>query len=199
VYVRQVNEQTLTFVVSGRLWRENLVMVDRQTRSWWAQATGTSIDGKFKGTTLKMFPNFSMMTWKEWVADHPNTLVLSKRTRRGLEGIAMGYTDYHRSSRIGVTGQLRFNDKQLPAKARVLGFRIDDHPYAVDLAALTRKGSITTMIPSGKEVKIVGTRDGIGGSVFVASDGSKQEQMPSSVSYWFAWKAFFPATELIRP
>jgi hypothetical protein len=70
-----------------------------------------------------------------------------------------------------------------PSKAHVLGFRIDDHPYAVDFAALTRKGSITTMIPSGKEVKIVGTRDGIGGSVFVASDGSKQEQMPSSVSY----------------
>lgn len=198
MYVRQVKEQTLTFGVSGRLWRENLVMTDRQTHSWWAQATGTSINGKFKGATLKMYTNFSMMTWKEWVADHPNTLVLSKRTRRGMEGMAMGYTDYHRSSRIGVTGQLRFNDKQLPAKARVLGFRIDDQPYAVDLVALARKGSITTMTSGGKAVKIVGTRDGIGGQVFVASDG-KQEQVPSSVSYWFAWRAFFPATEIIRP
>jgi Protein of unknown function (DUF3179) len=123
-----------------------------------------------------MYTNFSMMTWKEWVADHPNTLVLSKRTRRGMEGMAMGYTDYHRSSRIGVTGQLRFNDKQLPAKVRVPGFRIDDQPYAVDLVALARKGSITTMTSGGKAVKIVGTRDGIGGQVFVASDG-KQEQV----------------------
>jgi hypothetical protein len=33
-----------------------------------------------------------------------------------------------------------FTDKQLPAKSRILGFRIDDQAYAVDLAELARKG-----------------------------------------------------------
>jgi hypothetical protein len=93
---------------------------------------------------------------------------------------------------------LRFNDKQLPAKARVLGFRIDDRPYAVDAAALARKGSTTTMT-DGKTLHIIASSDGIGGRVFVEADGSKQEQIPASVSYWFAWRAFFPATEIIRP
>jgi len=199
VYVRQINGQILTFGVSGRLWRENLVMYDRQTHSWWAQATGTSINGKFKGAALKVYTDFSMMTWKEWLADHPDTLVLSKRTRRGVEGMSMGYADYHRSSRIGVTGRLRFNDKQLPAKARVLGFRIDDQPFAVDLSALARKGSITAVTAGGKTLNIVGTRDGIAGRVSVVSDGPKREQIPASVSYWFAWRAFFPAAEIIRP
>lgn len=199
MYVRAINGQTLTFGVSGLLWRENLVMYDRQTNSWWAQATGAAIDGKFKGATLKMYPNFSMMTWKQWLAEHPNTLVMTKRSARGLEGMAGSYNDYHRSSRIGVTGRLRFNNKQLPAKAHVLGFRVGEQAYAVDLAALARKGSMTTTTPDGKKLNITGTRDGVGGSVIVESDGAKQEQIPSSVSYWFAWKAFFPATEILQP
>lgn len=199
MYVRQIDGRTLTFGVSGRLWRENLVMYDRQTNSWWAQASGTAIDGDLKRTVLKMYPDFSMMTWKEWRAEHPSTLILSKRTRGGLEGMSMGYTDYHRSSRIGVTGRLKFNDKQLPAKARILGFRVDDQAYAVDLAALARKGSIATMTSTGKQLNIIATRDGISGRVFAVTGGSKQEQITSSVSYWFAWRAFFPATEIIRP
>jgi hypothetical protein len=113
--------------------------------------------------------------------------------------MAMGYTDYHRSSRIGVTGRLRFNDKQLQAKARILGFRMDDQAYAIDLAALARKESITTVTKSGKKINVVATRDGISGRVFEVGDSAKHEQIPSSVSYWFAWKAFFPATEVIRP
>lgn len=174
-------------------------MYDRHTNSWWAQATGTAINGDLKRSVLKMYPSFAMMTWKEWRTEHPTTLVLSKRTRRGLEGMAMGYTDYHRSSRIGVTGRLRFNDKQLQAKARILGFRMDDQAYAIDLAALARKESITTVTKSGKKINVVATRDGISGRVFEVGDSAKHEQIPSSVSYWFAWKAFFPATEVIRP
>jgi hypothetical protein len=199
VYVRQIEGRTLTFGVSGRLWRENLVMYDRQTNSWWAQASGVAIDGDLKGSALRMYPDFSMMTWKEWRTEHPITLVLSKRTRQGLEGMSMGYTDYHRSSRIGVTGRLRFDDKQLSAKSRILGFRFDDQAYAVDLVALARKGSIAAVTSGGRKINIVATRDGVSGRVFAVSDGGKQEQVSSSVSYWFAWKAFFPATEVIRP
>lgn len=181
------------------LWRENLIMYDDQTNSWWAQAIGKAIDGKLKGATLRMYPGASIMTWKEWRTQHPHTLVLSKKTRRGLEGMSGSYDDYHRSSRVGVTGRLRFDNKQLPPKGRVLGFRVGEQAYAVDLAALARKGSMTKVTSDGKKLTVVGTRDGVGGSVFVESDGAKQEQIPSSVSYWFAWKAFFPATEILQP
>jgi Protein of unknown function (DUF3179) len=211
VYVREFNgqtaqrepdrakPQTLTFGVSGLLWRENLIMYDRQTNSWWAQASGTAIDGKLNGTILKMYPQFSMMTWRAWRTDHPNTLVLSKRTRRGLEGTTMGYTDYHRSSKIGVTGRLKFSDKQLPPKARILGFRTDDKAYAVDLEGLGRKGSVAAVTVNGRKLNVIASRDGVSGRVLTTTDDSNPEEIPSSVSYWFAWKAFFPATELIRP
>lgn len=199
MYAREINGQTLTFGVSGLLWRENLVMYDDETNSWWAQASGKAIDGKLKGVTLKMYPGASMMTWKEWRAQHPNTVVLSKQTRRGREGMSASYTEYHRSSRIGVTGRLRFNDKQLPAKARILGFRVGERAYAVDLAALARKGRITATASDGKKLTIAPTRDGVGGSVYIMGEGVQQSEIPSSVSYWFAWKAFFPETEIIQP
>lgn len=199
MYVREINGQPLTFGVSGLLWRENLIMYDTQTNSSWAQATGTAIDGKFKGTTLKMYPGFSMMSWKEWRAQHPNTLVLSKQTRRGLEGMTGAYNDYHRSSRIGVTGRLRFNNRQLLAKTRVLGFRVGEQAYAVDLAALAHKGSVIATISDGQKLLITPTRDGVGGSVHIPDDGPEQKEIPSWVSYWFAWKAFFPTTEILQP
>ena len=49
VYVRQVGQRIATFGVTGMLWRENLVMYDRETRSWWAQATGRGLKGRAKG------------------------------------------------------------------------------------------------------------------------------------------------------
>ena len=86
VYVREVGGSELTFGVSGRLWRDNLVMYDRQTDSYWAQAVGEAIRGDMKGAVLEMYPS-STMTWKQWQDLHPNTPVLSKLTGRGLEGI----------------------------------------------------------------------------------------------------------------
>ena len=45
VYIRSDGVREMTFGVSGRLWRENLVMYDRQTNSWWSQASGRSRAG----------------------------------------------------------------------------------------------------------------------------------------------------------
>ncbi|NCC31171.1 MAG: DUF3179 domain-containing protein, partial [Chloroflexia bacterium] len=40
---RRVGEQVLTFGTTGRLRYSNLIMYDRQTESWWQQATGEAI------------------------------------------------------------------------------------------------------------------------------------------------------------
>ncbi len=63
MYARNNGDTELTFGVSGRLWRENLIMYDRQTDSWWAQAYGRAVQGPMKDTELEMYPS-TMMTWK---------------------------------------------------------------------------------------------------------------------------------------
>ena len=51
-FERRVHGRVLDFGTTGRLHYSNLVMYDRQTESWWQQATGQSIAGAFTGTQL---------------------------------------------------------------------------------------------------------------------------------------------------
>ncbi len=105
-YARHDGDQELTFGVSGYLWRENLVMYDRQTDSYWSQAFGQAIRGLKTGSRLMTYPS-DMMTWGQWRTLHPETLVLSKRVSGRLEGMRDVYWSYHRSGDVGVTGRLR--------------------------------------------------------------------------------------------
>lgn len=224
----------LTFGVSGRLWRENLIMYDRQTDSWWAQASGQAIRGKMKGTALEIYPS-SMMTWKQWRDLQPNTLVLSKLLGSSLEGMRDHYREYHRSSQIGVTGRTRVKKDNVGPKTRVVGFRLDGQAFAVPLNDL-QVSPILATTAAGQGVVVVGAPDRTTAKVFLSSKrtwgdyraqggrtifkdketetewdgfagraisgpqaGTRLEEIPSSVSYWFAWKSFFPDTTILKP
>ena len=126
------------FGVSGMLWRENLIMYDRETDSWWAQASGKAIQGELEGSSLTMMVSY-MMTWREWHARHPDTLVLSKVATGRLRGTSDNYAvRYHGTGNIGVTGRTRARPSDIEAKERMAGFLFDGLAYAVkldDLAA----------------------------------------------------------------
>jgi hypothetical protein len=54
-----VTEETIAtylFGTTGRLHYSNLIMHDRQTESWWQQATGEAIVGELTGTRLTFLP-----------------------------------------------------------------------------------------------------------------------------------------------
>ena len=235
MYARTVGSRELTFGVSGMLWRENLVMYDRQTDSWWAQALGLAIQGEYEGTELEMYPS-QMMTWGEWVKLHPDTLVLAKPTggRGAARGMQDGYARYHSSERIGVTGYTRFTGRDVDAKALVLGFRIDDLGFAVlpdqfdDVSAFVADAADMSIViaatpdRSGFRVFQAGSHrfeaSMRGGTTILVDEttgsewdplsgratggslaGQQLEEIPATLSYWFAWRAFFPtATFLTR-
>ena len=166
MYARSVSGRTLSFGVSGMLWRENLVMYDRETDSWWAQATGQAIEGPLKGTTLQMRPS-DMMTWKEWRARHPRTLVLSKIESGRTRGTSDVYTRYHDGGNLGVTGRTRLNTGGVGAKTRVLGFRFNGKAFAVVLDDLASEPVLVSAVP-GEPFVIAGTPDGSGARAFRA-------------------------------
>jgi hypothetical protein len=235
VYARTVGSRELTFGVSGMLWRENLVMYDRLTDSWWAQALGLAIHGEYEGTELEMYPSH-MMTWTEWVKLHPDTLVLAKPPggRGAARSMRDGYARYHSSENIGVTGYTRFTGRDVDAKAIVLGFRIDDLGFAVmqdqfdDVSAFVADAADTQVVIAatpdrsgfrvfraggqrfeastrGAATTLVDRATGSewdpfeGRAVRGALAGRQLEEIPSTLSYWFAWRAFFPtATFLTR-
>ena len=64
MYARQVDGRTLTFGVSGMLFRDGLVMYDRETDSLWTQVDGRGIKGEFADRALEIVPSIHA-TWKE--------------------------------------------------------------------------------------------------------------------------------------
>ena len=56
VYDRRVGDRVLTFVNSGALWRDTLVMQDRETGTLWTPATGEAIHGPLAGQKLRPIP-----------------------------------------------------------------------------------------------------------------------------------------------
>ena len=61
---RVVNGVTLDFGTTGNLRNSDLVMWDRQTRSWWQQLTGEAIVGEMTGTLLRFLPA-QIVAWSE--------------------------------------------------------------------------------------------------------------------------------------
>lgn len=219
--------ETLSFGVSGMLWRENLVMYDRQTDSWWSQADGKAIRGQRQGVQLTQLPS-DLMSWSEWRALHPATLVLSTGARASGDR----YADYHSAGNIGVTGRTR-SGGALDAKAKVVGFRLGGRAFAVDLEKLART-KVLAVDAGGTAALVALSSDGTtarvhlaGAHAFSASPtndtrrlardaatqsfwdgfdgtaimgrlvGTRLERVPAHVSYWFSWHSFFPETTVL--
>ena len=95
VFRRTFDDRDLDFGVSGRLVYSNMIMYDRQTESWWIQATGRGIAGRYAGQQLALYPSL-MLSWADAAAAYPDARVLSRETgfRR----------DYGRNPYVGYDG-----------------------------------------------------------------------------------------------
>lgn len=74
VYSPFVHSKMETFRLVG-MDHFNAMFEDATTKSWWRQENGVAITGPLKGTQLKEIPS-EQMALQEWLALHPNSLVL---------------------------------------------------------------------------------------------------------------------------
>ncbi|MFB6117970.1 DUF3179 domain-containing protein [Halosegnis sp.] len=72
---RTAGGKATTFGVSGKLWRNNLVLYDERTRSLWSQLLATAIQGELTGERLTLVPS-TFTSWGTWRDTHPETGVL---------------------------------------------------------------------------------------------------------------------------
>jgi len=79
VFDATVDGRRLDFGTTGRLRFSNLLMYDRQTESWWQQATGDAVIGELLGTQLTFLPAASI-AWSEAAESFPDAQVLSRET-----------------------------------------------------------------------------------------------------------------------
>ena len=78
-FKREFDGQVLDFGTTGRLRYSNLIMYDRQTETWWQQATGHGVAGQYAGSQLEFYPA-NIISWEEFRSNHPEAQVLSRDT-----------------------------------------------------------------------------------------------------------------------
>lgn len=122
------------------LYRDALVMFDRETDTLWTHVDGHAVKGRLEGQVLEVVPAVHA-TWREWKAMYPASQVLKKRGEHGS-----AYEDYNRDSRrLGIFGR-RNQDKRLPGKERILGIRTDEAAVAFPLKEVRRAGVVNTRV-----------------------------------------------------
>jgi len=165
VYDREITKnQVLTFGVSGMLYRNGLVMYDRETRSLWSQILGRAISGDYITTQLVFIP--AMHTdWQTWKNLHPDTKVIQP----GLYGNDP-YASYYKSQAEGVVGEGLLGGgldrgSDIYPKEYVLGVRLNGEEKAYPFSVLNKKPVINDTV-GGVPVAIFFDKETLSGTVF---------------------------------
>ena len=131
MYGREYAGRELHFEASGGLLNAALVMQDKETDSYWAIMEGRSLAGEYAGTRLEELPQGVKAQWKDWVQDHPDTLVLSVD---GVEHVRDSPYDNYFGSKGGFRGA-KARDKRLKTKDPIFAFELGAAKYAVPFPA----------------------------------------------------------------
>jgi hypothetical protein len=131
-----VGSDTFDFGSSGFLYRSNKLMYDRQTHTLWNQFTGEPVLGELAGSgiQLELLP-VVLTTWQEWLAQHPETLVLDIDTGYDRTyDLGAPYGDYF--SDQGTMFPVWQRSDLLEDKSQVYGLRLDSVPVAYPVETL---------------------------------------------------------------
>ena len=131
-------------------------MIDRETGTVWTHLDGKAVQGPLRGARMEMIP-MPQMTWRDWVALHPATMVLSPETE---------FSSRYRTPRIGSFNprEARFGDDRLAPNALVVGVEVNGEFEGYDIEDLRRMGSVVNDTLGGEPIVVVydsATRTGI--------------------------------------
>ncbi len=148
MYTCEVNGKELELGVSGKLYKDALVMFDRETGTLWTQVDGNALRGPLLGSRLTEVPAMQT-TWKAWKNLHPDTLVLQKPGP--LRG--SNYEGYFRDpSKRGLSGTR--GDERVGGKEKVIGVHEGSEAVAV-LQSLLEKETVVQFLLAGKPVVVM--------------------------------------------
>ena len=118
----------LDFGTTGRLRFSNLLMYDRQTESWWQQATGKAVMGLFTGEALDLYPAVTL-PWNEAAETYPDALVLSQDTGYSRPYGRNPYAGYDAGSPWAYRGPAPPDERELMDRMVEVSYRGDSELY----------------------------------------------------------------------
>jgi hypothetical protein len=140
----------LTFGTTGLLRYSNLIMYDRESGSWWQQATGEGIVGEHAGRKLELLPA-AVLPWQLVEEQYADAEVLSRES--GNAGWPYGsnpYEGYDTSLRPFLYRGPELEERLSPME-RVLAVQIEDEEKAFTYSQLRRE-KVHTDTLAGEEI-----------------------------------------------
>ena len=142
MYSARIDGKPTTFGTSGLLYRSNKLMYDRETNTLWSSFLGVPVIGPIASSDfkLKVFPA-ALTTWDEWLAEHPDSSVLSPLTDFYPPATYVS-EEYERSAyyRYRASADTMFpvwsRDGRLETKTEILGVSVGDGHKAYPVSSL---------------------------------------------------------------
>jgi len=192
VFDRMIGDREYEFGISGLLFNSNVLLFDRGKEgeeSLWSQMASSAVVGAKNGQSLKRLP-LEVTAWSDWQERHPETLVLSNETGqpRSYEGRA--YQSYFASPDLMFPVEPL--DDRLAEKTQVLGVATSNSQRAYSLASFA----------DGQAVRIEDQIDGLRLTLVYDPQHKSlrveqaEEGLQWIYSFWFAWAAFYPETDI---
>ncbi len=170
LYDGRVGDEVYRFGTSGLLYRSNKLMYDRTTNTLWEQFTGEPVWGDLVGSGIQLdvLPVVHT-TWDEWLADHPDTLVLDIETGHARDyGEGVAYARYFASS--GLMFPVPDRSGPIAVKDSVYAVRLNDQVVGYPVLLLGEKDFLQDEI-GGDPVVVFATADRSGGRAYAAPPG----------------------------
>ena len=151
VFERELGGTVYDFGTTGNLRYSDLVMYDRQTESWWQQATGEAVVGGLTGKRLTFAPA-QIVSLAEFAAAHPAGDVLSRDTGARRDYGRNPYVGYDKVDEkpFLFTGVI---DGRVAPKERVVALGTGSDAVAFPFSEL-RKVGVATATVAGQPVVV---------------------------------------------
>ena len=180
------SEKEQVFGVSGLLYNCNLLFYDLETESLWSQVLGKAICGKMKGESLHPI-QLEIMSWNSWRNQFPATLLLDYP-----DGQIMPYSDkfydaYRKSDKIFLS-KAGVAD-MWAGKEMIIGVEINNKYKAYPISEIEKASRLEDVFAG---TRIIFEFNANNETISIES----RHTIFSARMYWFAWKLFFPETEI---
>ena len=134
-FIRKFGDTIFNFGTTGHIRFSNLLIYDEYSETWWQQATGQAIAGKYAGSNLSFFPT-QLISWKEFKETYSTGLVMSLDTGYIRAYGRNPYLNYDSSQTTPLLYQGPFKRKDLPFMERVVTIKMGDSTTAYPFSLL---------------------------------------------------------------
>ncbi|MEO1054425.1 MAG: DUF3179 domain-containing (seleno)protein [Bacteroidota bacterium] len=192
IFTGNIQGDTLGFDFGRALIDNNLLMVDRKTRSVWNQLSNEAIHGELKGTKLELLPTIQT-TWGYWKGEYPDTKVLINKDTTGAIWPSLLFSKPRYTSWKPTDGKFHMADHH---QSDNLGFGLevgDSSIYFPFETLFTEESPIVYSI-ADQSITVHFNRSGL----TAWAEDSAGHMLPGTLAYNWAWNAFYPKSLIFK-